>query len=74
MQRPRGDTVCHPRDHGGSCVSRESWARGLGRGEVETLRLMSSARAWTPDGGAHRAWQMVNQLGFVTGLLKGSGG
>ena len=58
----------------GLSITKESRARGLGRGEAEALKLASSAGAWTPDGGPHRAWQAVNQLGFVTGLLKDSGG
>lgn len=32
--------------------------------------LVSSARAWILDGDPPRAWQTVNQFGFVTGLLK----
>ena len=44
------------------------------RGEVEALELASSAGAWAPDGGPHKAWQAVNQLGFVTGLPEDSGG
>lgn len=39
MQRPGGETACHLRDH------RESIARGLGRGELEALKLASSAGA-----------------------------
>lgn len=73
-QRPGGETVCHPRDHRGLCVTKESRAGGLGRGEVEALKLASSAGTWTPGGDPCGAWQAVNGLGFVTGLLKDSGG
>ena len=55
-------------------MTKESRAKGLGRGKVEALELASSAGAWAPDGGPHRAWQAVNQLGFVTGLPEDSGG
>lgn len=74
MKKPGCEAICHPRDCRGFCMTKESRAKGLGRGEAEALKLASSAGAWAPDGGPHRAWQAVNQLGFVTGLLKDSGG
>lgn len=72
MQRPGGETGCPFRDHRGFCVTKESRARGLGRGPVEALPV-SSTRSWTPDGDPSRAWQVVNQLGFVARLLRDSG-
>lgn len=40
---------------------------------MENLEAGELSQAWTPDGDPLRAWQVVNQLGFVTGLLEDSG-
>ena len=50
MKKPGCEAACHPRDRRGFCMTKESRAKGLGRGEVEALELVSSAGAWAPDG------------------------
>lgn len=40
---------------------------------MENLEAGELSQAWTPAGDPLRAWQVVNQLGFVTGLLEDSG-
>lgn len=40
---------------------------------MENLEAGELSQAWTPDGDPLRVWQVVNQLGFVTGLLEDSG-
>lgn len=44
----------------------------FGRGEVEALKAGSPARALALSGDPYRAWQELNKLGFVTGLLRDS--
>lgn len=50
------------------CVTRES-RTAFGRGEVEALKAGSLAKALALSGDPCRAWQALNKLGFVTGLL-----
>lgn len=63
-----------PRDLKESCVTRESrdcvWKRRSG--EVEALKAGSLAKALALSGDPCRAWQALNKLGFVTGLLRDS--
>lgn len=50
----------------------ESQGTAFGRGEVEALKALSLAKALALSGDPCRAWQTLNKLGFVTGLLRDS--
>lgn len=66
--------VCS-RDHREFCVTRESVGRSLGRGEMEVLEAGEPSQGfWPPDGDPHSAWQALNKLGFIPGLVRDSVG
>lgn len=65
---PGSDTAHVPQGTSRSLCHQRIQGR-CGRGDVEALKTGSPARALAISGEPCRAWQELNKLGFVTGLL-----